>query len=286
MTCQAEASEISAEISAEPPLPAANLVQDSGFEHKTGKDCFWSQAWYYAGSGEAAIVSDCAHSGKMALRFAGFSKDARGQAVSKEFHVQTGIPYSLDFWARADRELPQGGLVQIQYIPENKDIIGDTAEAVIPQLVKIPGKWSQFSNPPSEMPCKKIIIFWQPRGKDKSRFYRVINDNIITFDKDLFGGAEQIKVKLYLQAASQGIIYFDDISLIPQKTMLKYKVSGKDISEITLSDGKDKIIESKKFREFPAAEYASGLLVPANNSYKITIKTKNGEVLNEFYPKK
>jgi hypothetical protein len=280
------AVEVNISVSAEPSLPAANMIRNSGFEEPVGGGNFWAASGFYNGKGEFKVVGDQSHSGKMSLCALGFSNDAKGHMFTQEFYVPTDIRMLLDFWVKADRELPSGGTVSLRYALDNKDIVTDGVDAQINPLVKVPDKWIQFSNPPKDISAKSVILFWQPHTRDAPRTYQSIGKNIITFPKDKFGNQDKVKVKLYILTAGIGCLWYDDIILKPLETKLKYTVKGSDITEIRACNSRKKVVEQKTFSNDWQGEYSGTVVVPVDDSYQFEVKTKSGEVKYAEYPGK
>jgi len=268
-------------ISAEPSLPSENLIQDAGFE-----EGIWKGGNYYKGKGEVRIVKEHVHSGEKSLCFMGFSKDAKGQAVSREFLIYTDMPYSFDFWIRSYREVPEGGVVSLRYYLDDADKTAGSVDAQVASLVKIPEKWILFSSPPKDITAETLMLFWQPTAKDVKRHYKSIKNNMIIFPKKNFANQERIRVRLCISASGLGVVWYDDITLKPLKSTLKYTVKGKDVSEIKVLNKKKEILKTENFSGNWNGEYSGALIVPADGKYRIEVKTKSGEINYGEYPGK
>lgn len=272
---------VSIDISAEPSLPSENLIHDAGFE-----EGIWKGGNYYKGKGEVRIVKEHVHSGENSLCFMGFSKDAKGQALSREFLIYTDIPYSLDFWIRSYRDVPEGGVVSLRYYLDDADKTSGSVDAQIASLVKIPERWILFSNPPKDITAETLMLFWQPTAKDAKRHYKSIRNNIIIFPKKDFANQERIRVRLCISASGLGVVWYDDIILKPLKSRLRYTVKGNDVSEIKVLNKKGEILKTENFSGDWSGEYSGTLLVPAGSKYRIEVKTKSGEINYVEYPGK
>ncbi len=280
------AMEIDINVIAEPSLPATNMIQNSSFEEPVGNSNFWIEGGYYKGKGEITVVANQAHSGGMSVCATGLSDDAQGQMLTQEFYVPTDIPLFFDFWVKADRDLPHGGTVSLRYLPDNKDILIDGVDAQISSVVKIPGKWIQFSNPPKDIVANPSILFWQPRTKDMPRTYQPTDTNVIVFPRDKFDNQDKVKVRLYIIAKGMGVLWYDDIVLKPLKTKLMYTVKGIDVTEIKICNSQKKIIEQKTFFNDWQGEFSGTAVVLADDSYQVEVKTKSGATKYAEYPPK
>ena len=284
LTQLSSAGEVNIRVTADPPLPISNMIQNSSFEEIVGGKTFWPGWNYYKGKGEVKIVADQAHSGQMSVCLAGFSDDAQGQIFTQAFYVPTDIPLLLDFWVKSDKVLPSGGTMSLRYLPDNKDGVSDGVDVQIPSLIKITEQWIQFSNPPPDIGAKLSILFWQPRTKDAPRTCQSFDKNIITFPKAKFWNQDKIKVRLFILSKGMGCLWYDDVVLKPLETRLKYTVSGVDVTEIKVCNKRKDVIEQKSFSNDWAGEYSGTVVVPSDDSYQVEVKTKSGEVKYAEYP--
>lgn len=250
----------------DPPLPVADLVHDSGFE----AEGFWVGGGFWRGKGEVAVVDDQAHLGRRSLRFVGLSHDAAGRMASKEFTLCPGIPYRLDFWVRSCREIPTGGGISLHYSCEDTQIVPDWVTAQVAPLVKLPETWVRFSSPPPDIAAQTQMLFWQPRAKGGRRHYKVVSGNVVVFPEERFTG----KIKSHLEVFSRGVgvLWFDDLSLRPMKTWLRYAVKGGS-GRFRLTDKAGKVWAEGEFMD----KIADSMLVPADNIYTLEATTMKGE---------
>lgn len=271
------------DISADPSLPVRNMIDNSSFEENYGSNNFWRNCGYYRGKGKVEITKEYAHAGESSLCFMGFSKDAEGQMISRDVMMSTDILYRLDFWVRSFRELPGGGDVKVRYALDDPGKISDSIDALIVPLVKIPERWIQFSSPPKDISAQTRILFWQPRNQGGVRRHQIVNSNIIMFPKSIFGN-KPVKIKIYIFASGVGVVWYDDITLMPLKTKLKYTVKGSDVTGIKILNQRHKVMTEKSFvRDWPG-EYSAEVVVPVDDLYQVEVKTKSGGIVHVSYP--
>ncbi len=281
-----ECRKIRIAISATPQLPVSNLIPNPGFEQPAGPGTPyhpWGSGGFWRGKGEAEVTSDECKYGSRSFRFVGLSKDAAGHCVSPPLRLYPDIPYIIDFYIRATKGAY--GTVQVRYKLENPKLIPDLAVASIPKqsLTLLADRWIRFRKPPDMIVVTPNLLLFKPRQKGETRTYWSYKDLLLVFPRSSFNYQQSISARLVLTCRGEGVIWFDDILLIPAKTRLHFTVQGGSIREIRLWNQAGNMIWQKKLQQ-STERYEQELLVPAGFRYRLEVITTDGKSFTRYYP--
>ncbi len=255
--CSCAVADVTIEVSADPPLPVANLFANPGLEEGADRP----ESWGVAASQPAVVDFDYRKTG--GHQGAYLRVDAHGSTsngyLSQAVHVEADTLYRAGAWVRirgGTMVMWLHGYVDGKRFDERAYLKSYGALPLIPDFVKI--EWTTSPDPDKWIWVGREFRTWPGQGGVNPHFGAYFSRGSMDLDEPFIGLA---------------------------RTTLALKIRGAPLRSVrVLNEAGDEVFASSALpddttsfeREFPD--------LPTDTRYRVSVTTTDGEVTERWYP--
>jgi len=256
-TCSCVAAEVAIKVTADPPLPVANLFVNPGLEEGTDRP----EGWGVAASQPEVVDFDYARSG--GYRGAYLRVDAHGSTsngyLSQAVHVQADTLYRAGIWVRirgGTMVMWLHGYVDGKRFDERAYLRSYGALPLIPDFVKI--EWTTSPDPDKWVWVGREFRTWPGQSGVNPHFGAYFDRGSMDLDEPFIGLA---------------------------RTALNLKIRGAPLRSVrVLNEAGDEVFAGDELPDGTTSFERTLPDLPTDTRYRVSVTTTDGEVTERWYP--